>query len=118
MFVLVLFSDHQKLEREARICRLLKHPNIGKFMTFPSLYEPHHEKTCSKFPTRFDTNCHHRAVQPQKMVRGLKFRSKEVEGLYYLFGENKGTCTAQLRGYRTAGLGLCFRIMQKSGFLM
>lgn len=23
-------SDHQKLEREARICRLLKHPNIGK----------------------------------------------------------------------------------------
>lgn len=26
MFVAV---DHQKLEREARICRLLKHPNIG-----------------------------------------------------------------------------------------
>lgn len=25
-----LVSDHQKLEREARICRLLKHPNIGK----------------------------------------------------------------------------------------
>uniref|UniRef100_A0A671KMB4 calcium/calmodulin-dependent protein kinase n=1 Tax=Sinocyclocheilus anshuiensis TaxID=1608454 RepID=A0A671KMB4_9TELE len=24
------FVDHQKLEREARICRLLKHPNIGK----------------------------------------------------------------------------------------
>uniref|UniRef100_A0A8C4X966 calcium/calmodulin-dependent protein kinase n=1 Tax=Erpetoichthys calabaricus TaxID=27687 RepID=A0A8C4X966_ERPCA len=23
--------DHQKLEREARICRLLKHPNIGKW---------------------------------------------------------------------------------------
>uniref|UniRef100_A0A673KAH1 calcium/calmodulin-dependent protein kinase n=1 Tax=Sinocyclocheilus rhinocerous TaxID=307959 RepID=A0A673KAH1_9TELE len=23
--------DHQKLEREARICRLLKHPNIGEF---------------------------------------------------------------------------------------
>ncbi|EDL82144.1 calcium/calmodulin-dependent protein kinase II, delta, isoform CRA_a [Rattus norvegicus] len=22
--------DHQKLEREARICRLLKHPNIGE----------------------------------------------------------------------------------------
>ncbi|MED6267636.1 hypothetical protein CHARACLAT_014225, partial [Characodon lateralis] len=22
--------DHQKLDREARICRLLKHPNIGK----------------------------------------------------------------------------------------
>lgn len=26
----VLSSDHQKLEREARICRLLKHPNIGE----------------------------------------------------------------------------------------
>lgn len=25
-------SDHQKLEREARICRLLKHPNIGKLL--------------------------------------------------------------------------------------
>uniref|UniRef100_A0A8D0DUN2 Protein kinase domain-containing protein n=1 Tax=Salvator merianae TaxID=96440 RepID=A0A8D0DUN2_SALMN len=25
--------DHQKLEREARICRLLKHPNIGKGKT-------------------------------------------------------------------------------------
>lgn len=24
------FVDHQKLEREARICRALKHPNIGK----------------------------------------------------------------------------------------
>lgn len=24
------FLDHQKLEREARICRLLKHPNIGE----------------------------------------------------------------------------------------
>jgi len=24
-------ADHQKLEREARICRLLKHPNIGEF---------------------------------------------------------------------------------------
>ncbi|TWW82289.1 Calcium/calmodulin-dependent protein kinase type II delta 2 chain [Takifugu flavidus] len=31
--------DHQKLEREARICRLLKHPNIGEFpvrAVFPS----------------------------------------------------------------------------------
>lgn len=24
-------ADHQKLDREARICRLLKHPNIGEF---------------------------------------------------------------------------------------
>lgn len=28
----VCVSDHQKLEREARICRLLKHPNIGEFL--------------------------------------------------------------------------------------
>ncbi|XP_051656854.1 calcium/calmodulin-dependent protein kinase type II subunit gamma isoform X4 [Manacus candei] len=27
-FLLQLLKDHQKLEREARICRLLKHPNI------------------------------------------------------------------------------------------
>lgn len=26
----ICVSDHQKLEREARICRLLKHPNIGE----------------------------------------------------------------------------------------
>jgi hypothetical protein len=29
--LLYLISDHQKLEREARICRLLKHPNIGMY---------------------------------------------------------------------------------------
>ena len=37
--------------------------------------------------TRSDTN---RAVQPQKMARGLKFRVEEVEGLHYLCIENKG----------------------------
>ena len=37
------------------------------------------------------------AVQPQKIVRGLKFRIKEVEGLYYLCSENKST--DQLRGW-------------------
>lgn len=26
----IYFSDFQKLEREARICRKLQHPNIGK----------------------------------------------------------------------------------------
>ncbi|XP_042706099.1 calcium/calmodulin-dependent protein kinase type II subunit gamma isoform X18 [Chrysemys picta bellii] len=30
--------DHQKLEREARICRLLKHPNIGKSEAEKLLY--------------------------------------------------------------------------------
>ena len=49
-----------------------------------------------------------RAVQPQKMARGLKFRIQKVEGSYYLCSENKGA--DQLRGYREAGLRLCFRI--------
>lgn len=35
-------SDHQKLEREARICRLLKHPNIGKHTLRHRLPRPHH----------------------------------------------------------------------------
>ena len=34
-----------------------------------------------------DTN---RAVQSQKMARGLKFRIKQVKGLYYPCSENKG----------------------------
>ena len=45
-----------------------------------------------------DTN---RAVQPHKMVRGLKCRIKEAEELYYL-------CS-----YCTADLHLCFRICKK-----
>ena len=52
-----------------------------------------------------DTN---RAVQPQKMARGLNFRVYEVEGSYYPCSENKGA--DQLRGYRQADLRLCFRI--------
>jgi len=32
MVLILVASDHQKLEREARICRLLKHPNIGIFL--------------------------------------------------------------------------------------
>ena len=57
------------------------------------------------FPTWSNTN---RAVQPQKMARGLKFQMSKVEGLYYLCSENKGA--DQLRGYREADLRLCFRI--------
>ena len=45
-----------------------------------------------------------RAVQPQKMARSLRFRIKEVEGLYYPCSENKGA--DQLRGYREADLRL------------
>ena len=42
---------------------------------------------------RSDTN---RAVQPQKMTVGLKFRIYEVEELYYPCSGNKGA--DQLRG--------------------
>ena len=55
-----------------------------------------------------------RAVQPQKMARGLKFRIQDVEGLYYLCSENKDA--DQLCGYRTADLRLCFRICKKPVF--
>ena len=63
------------------------------------------------FPTRSDTN---RAVQLQKVARSLKFRIKEVEGLYYPCSENKGA--DQLRGNREADLRLCFRICKKPVF--
>ena len=63
------------------------------------------------FPTRSDKN---RAVQPQKMARGLKFRILEEEGLYYTCSENKDA--DQLRGYREADLRLSFRICKKPAF--
>ena len=77
----------------------------------------------SGFPTRSDTNW---AVQPQNVARGLKFRILEVDGLYYLYSENKGA--DQLRIYCAADLRLCFRICknhlypygaryEKTGFL-
>ena len=51
------------------------------------------------FPTWSTTN---KAVQLHKMARGLKFRSKKVEGSFYLCSENNGA--DQLRGYREADL--------------
>ena len=45
-------------------------------------------KWSSGFQTRSNTNWD---AQPQKMARDLKFRICEVEGLYYLCSENKGT---------------------------
>ena len=62
------------------------------------------------FPTRSDTN---RAVQLQKMARGLKFRIQEVKGLYYPCSENKD---ADQLCYREADLRLCFRLCKKSVF--
>ena len=59
----------------------------------------------------FDTN---RAVQLQKMARGLKIRIKEVEGLYYPCSDNKGA--DQLHSYCAADLRLCFRICKKPVF--
>ena len=47
-------------------------------------------------------------MQPKKMPKGLKFRSQEVDELYYLCCENKGP--DQLHSYRTADLRLCFCI--------
>ena len=61
-------------------------------------------------------------VQPQKMVRGLKFWIKLEEGLHYLCGENKGPdqlwiimqlicafvfciCKNQVLSYRSSYLG-------------
>ena len=61
------------------------------------------------FPTWSDAN---NAVQLQKMARGLKFRIKKVEGLYYLCSENKGA--DQLN--READLRLCFRICKSLVF--
>ena len=68
-------------------------------------------KRSSGFPTRSHTN---RAVQPEKMVRGMKFRIEEEEGWHYPCSENKGA--DQLRGYREADLRLCFRICKKPVF--
>ena len=62
----------------------------------------------SVFPPRSDTN---RAVQPQRMAIGLKFRIYVIEGLYYLCSENKGA--DQLCCYREADLRLCFRICKR-----
>ena len=51
------------------------------------------------FPTGYDTNW---AIQPQKMVRGLKFQILKEGGLFYLCSENDSA--DQLGGYGTADL--------------
>ena len=65
----------------------------------------------SGFLTRSVTD---RAVQPQKMARGLKFQIKKVKGLYYLCMENKGD--DQLYGFSKADLRLYFCISKKQVF--
>ena len=60
-------------------------------------YELVHEKTglSSGFLTRSETN---RAVQPQKVARGLKFGILIEEGLYYLSSENKAQPSVEENG--------------------
>ena len=50
------------------------------------LIEPHHDKTCLEFLTRSDTN---RAVQPQKMARGLAAATVLIEFTFGTFGSLK-----------------------------
>ena len=50
------------------------------------------------------------------MARGMKFRIKKEEGLYYLCSENEGA--DQLRGHREADLRLLFSLMHNVDFLM
>ena len=64
-------------------------------------------------PTWSDTN---QATQLQKMARGLKFRIKKIEGLYYLCSENKGT--DQLCCYREADLRLGFLMTRLMYFIL
>ena len=49
-----------------------------------------------------------------EIARGLKFRIKVEEGLYFPCSENKGA--DQLHGYREADLSICFRICKNPGF--
>ena len=80
-------------------------------ITMNAIWAASRENLSSRFPTRSDTN---RAVQPQRMVRGLNFWIYEEEGLYYQCSENKGA--DQVCGYRTADLRLCFRLCKKKVF--
>ena len=57
------------------------------------------ENLSMKFPTKSNTD---RAVQPQKMARGLKFWIYKIEGLYNLCSETKDA--DQLRIYHAADL--------------
>ena len=100
--ILVEFTTYSVIlvpQRVFEIAATIKH--MSRVMRKPSFW----------FSTRSDTN---QAVQPHKMARGLKFRIKEVEGLYYPCSENKDA--DQLRGYREADLRLCFRICKKPVF--
>ena len=59
-------------------------------------------------PDGFSDQVRHKPDCAVTEYGSLKFRIKQVEGLYYPYGENK--CADQLRGNREADLRLCFRI--------
>ena len=75
-------------------------------------WTPTWENLSTEFSTRSSTK---QAVQTQKLARGLKFLTKEVEGMHYPCSENKGT--AQQRGYREADSTSLFTHKQKADFL-
>ena len=54
--------------------------NINALYADVTIWDATWENWSWGFPTWSDTN---QAVQPLKKARGLKFRIKEVEGLYY-----------------------------------
>ena len=62
----------------------------------------------------FDQARHTLGYTVQKMHRGFKFLIGEVEELYHLCSENKGS--DQLSGFCAADLRLCFRICKKQVF--
>ena len=75
--------------------------------------EPHREKVClwGFRPGLTQT----RLYYPQKIARGLKFWSQDIESLF-LCRENNDT--DQLRGYHAADLRLFLALYAKTVFLM
>jgi calcium/calmodulin-dependent protein kinase (CaM kinase) II len=50
-------TDHQKLEREARICRMLKHSNIGNTLLFGDLSQLTRKSLSQPEMNLFDCVC-------------------------------------------------------------
>uniref|UniRef100_A0A8C2WAC5 calcium/calmodulin-dependent protein kinase n=1 Tax=Cyclopterus lumpus TaxID=8103 RepID=A0A8C2WAC5_CYCLU len=85
--------DHQKLEREARICRLLKHPNIGELVTGGELFE---DIVAREYYSEADAShciqqilesvhhCHvngivHRDLKPENLLLASKLKGAAVK---------------------------------------
>uniref|UniRef100_A0A3Q2CDW3 calcium/calmodulin-dependent protein kinase n=1 Tax=Cyprinodon variegatus TaxID=28743 RepID=A0A3Q2CDW3_CYPVA len=87
--------DHQKLEREARICRLLKHPNIGEeFSPFPLItntdivareyYSEADASHCIQQILEAVLHCHqmgvvHRDLKPENLLLASKCKNAAVK---------------------------------------